>query len=193
MEHERRYELLVIGGSAGALQTVMEITSAIRSTSGLSIIVVLHRKPSEDDVLVSLLAAKSDFEVKEVDDKDDLKPGYIFIAPPDYHVLIEKDRTLSLDDSEKVNFSRPSIDVTFESAAEIVGERLICVLLSGANADGVAGLVTAKEKGAFIVVQDPSDSEFPVMPQQAVDQVSVDMLLNQNNLNALMSILNVSR
>ncbi|MGC3943538.1 MAG: chemotaxis protein CheB [Chryseolinea sp.] len=189
MFDKKQFELLVIGGSAGALQPVMDIIAAIRRDSALSVIVVLHRKASEDDVLISLLATRTHFVVKEVDDKDELTPGVIYIAPADYHVLVEKDRTLSLDDSEKVNFSRPSIDVTFESASAIVGEGLACVLLSGANADGVAGLVAAKRKGAFVVVQDPSYSEFPIMPQHAVDQVAVDMLLNQSNLNALMGIL----
>jgi len=189
MFSNKRYDLLVIGGSAGALQPVLDIVASIGKNSAVSVIVVLHRKPSEYDVLVSLLAARTHFHVKEVDDKDELTPGVVYIAPPDYHVLIEKDRTLSLDDSEKVNFSRPSIDVTFESASEVAGESLICVLLSGANADGAVGLAKAKRKGAFIVVQDPAYSEFAIMPQHAVDQIAVDMLLNQNNLNALIGLL----
>jgi two-component system chemotaxis response regulator CheB len=186
---EQKRTLLVIGGSAGALMPVLDIVSALRRTSALSVIVVLHRKQSDDTTLVDLLSARTVFQVKEIDDKDDLQHQHIYLAPADYHVLVEDDMTLSLDDSEKVNFSRPSIDVTFESASEVVGERLMCVLLSGANADGVAGLVAAKRKGAFIVVQDPSASEFPLMPQQALDLVPVDMLLNDRNLSALIDLL----
>lgn len=189
MGDRSRIRLVVIGGSAGALQPVLDIAYAIKDVSALSVIVVLHRRPSEEDVLVSLLSTRSTFVVREVEDKDELQPGVIYIAPPDYHVLLEKDGTLSLDDSEKVNFSRPSIDVTFESAAEIAGEQLMCILLSGANADGVEGMVTAKRKGARVVVQDPADSEFPTMPQHAIQQVSVDMLLNRHNLPALVSLL----
>ncbi|HTF20507.1 MAG TPA: chemotaxis protein CheB [Chryseolinea sp.] len=189
MHRKERYTLLVIGGSAGALLTALDIISALKPSSALSVVVVLHRKQTQEDTLVDLLTARTLYRVKEVDDKDELEPGCIYVAPADYHVLLEKDSTLSLDDSEKVNFSRPSIDVTFESAAEAMGSKLMCVLLSGANADGVAGLIAAKRKGAFIVVQDPAASEFPVMPQQAISQVTVDMLLNPRNLPVLIDLL----
>jgi two-component system chemotaxis response regulator CheB len=98
-------------------------------------------------------------------------------------VLIEKDRTLSLDDSEKVNFSRHSIDVTFDSASEVYGQALACVLLSGANADGVEGLKLAKHRGSLVLVQDPACAEVPFMPQQAIDNVAIDMILTPQNLN----------
>jgi two-component system chemotaxis response regulator CheB len=189
MHSKEEYALLVMGGSAGALVTVLDIVSLLRPTSALSVIVVLHRKQTEADTLLDLLSARSRLKVKEVDDKDELQGGCIYLAPADYHVLVERDRTLSLDDSEKVNFSRPSIDVTFESAADVMGVKLMCVLLSGANDDGVVGLGAAKRKGAFIVVQDPAASEFPVMPQHAIDRVKVDMLLNQHNLSALIDLL----
>lgn len=189
MHRKRKFTLLVIGGSAGALVTVLDIIALLKDTSALSVVVVLHRKQSSEDTLVELLSTRTRFLVKEIDDKDELQPGCIYVAPAEYHVLLEKDRTLSLDASEKVNFSRPSIDVTFESAAEVMGEQLMCVLLSGANADGVAGLAAAHKMGAFVVVQDPSDSEFPVMPQHAVEQVTVDMLLNHTNLPALIDLL----
>jgi len=183
------FSLLVIGGSAGALLPVLDLVSLLRYPSSLSVILVLHRKASDVDTLVELLASRTSFDVKDIDDKDSLRPGWIFVAPPDYHVLLEKDLTLSLDDSEKINFSRPSIDVTFESAATVLGGKVACLLLSGANADGVAGLVVAKSKGAFIAVQDPAESEFPVMPQQALAQVSVDMLVNQHTMRALSDLL----
>jgi two-component system chemotaxis response regulator CheB len=118
-----------------------------------------------------------------------LSPGVIYLAPADYHVLIERDHTITLDDSEKINFSRPSIDVTFESAAEIYGSSLLCMLLSGANADGVSGLQAARKKGAYIIVQDPATAEVSYMPRQAVENVSVDLLLNEKNLTELPKLL----
>lgn len=183
------FELMVIGGSAGSLLTVIEIVSHLQENATCSVVVVLHRKPMESDMLVNLLSARTKLKVKEVDDKDELRPGCIYVAPPDYHVLLEKDRSLSLDYSEKVHFSRPSIDVTLESAAQVMANKLVCVLLSGANADGVAGLICAKQLGAFIAVQDPAASEFPLMPQLAIDQVAVDMLLNHQNIPALIGLL----
>lgn len=189
MEATKRHTLLVIGGSAGALLMLLDIVQGLPSSAALSVLVVLHRKYTEPDTLVALIADRTSFQVREVEDKDILIPGHIFIAPPDYHVLMEKDGTLSLDDSEKVNFSRPSIDVTFDSVSEVWGDKLVCILLSGANADGAAGLAKAKNKGAYIVVQDPATSEFPMMPQQAINQVSVDMLLNKQNLSQLFRLL----
>lgn len=190
MDAKGKYELLVIGGSAGSLSMVLQILPRLRPEMYLSVIVVLHRKQAVEDTLVELLAGRTSYIVKEADDKDELVPGVIYIAPPEYHVLVEKDRSLSLDTSEKVNYSRPSIDVTFESAAEAYGGSLVCLLLSGANADGVQGLWLAKQAGAFIAVQDPGSAEFPMMPQEAVDKVPVDILLHSDNLSTLMYIFN---
>lgn len=189
MNSKRNFSLLVIGGSAGALLTVLDIVSMLEKNMAFSVVVVLHRKQTEVDTLIDLISSRSDFMVKEVEDKDELKEGWIYVAPPDYHVLLEKNAVFSLDASEKVNYSRPSIDVTFESAADVIGDGLMCVLLSGANADGVAGLVFAKSQGAFIVVQDPAVCEFPFMPQHAIDEVAVDMLLNKDNMPLMIALL----
>jgi two-component system chemotaxis response regulator CheB len=136
-----------------------------------------------------MFSHRTEFEVREIGDKDELTPGVIYIAPADYHVLIEKDKTFTLDDSEKINYSRPSIDVTFECASEVYGEKLLCVLLSGANADGVNGLIAAKKHSAYIVVQDPKTAEVPFMPQSAVDRVDVDLLLDEKNLQQVTELL----
>jgi two-component system chemotaxis response regulator CheB len=174
---------ILIGGSAGSLSMVLRIVPLLRKSMNVSVLIVMHRMPStEDNVLQEVLASRTSFEVREVDDKDQLQPGIIYIAPPDYHVLLEKDGTLTLDDSEKVNFSRPSIDVTFESAAEVFGPSLICVLLSGANADGVSGLVKVKEKGGCVVIQDPASADFAFMPQKALEKVKADLLITENNV-----------
>jgi two-component system chemotaxis response regulator CheB len=181
--------LLVIGGSAGSLSMVLKIIPLLKKEMNLSVIIIFHRKPSEETALLNVLSTRTTYLVKEADDKDDILPEMIYVAPADYHVLIEKDKTISLDDSEKINYSRPSIDVTFESASEVYGSDLVCILLSGANADGMAGLVAAKKAGALIIVQDPASAEVPFMPQQAVDNVPIDLLINENNLHTLLRLL----
>nr|WP_315824569.1 chemotaxis protein CheB [Paraflavitalea speifideiaquila] len=104
-------------------------------------------------------------------------PHTIYIAPTDYHLLLEKDRSFSLDVSEKVNYSRPSIDTTFESAAEVYGPSLLGILLSGANADGVEGMKRIKSLGGTCLVQDPETADVDYMPRKALQQVKVDIIL----------------
>lgn len=188
MGANRKYELIVIGGSAGSLAMVLQILSVITIDMKIAIIIVLHRKQTEDTILVELLSTRTKFNVKEADDKDEILPGTIYVAPAGYHVLIEKNKILSLDSSEKVNFSRPSIDVTFESAADVYGNGMAAILLSGANSDGVQGLIVARRHGSLIVVQDPDSAEFPVMPRTAVANVPVDLMLHENNLRTLVSL-----
>jgi two-component system chemotaxis response regulator CheB len=178
-------ELIVIGGSAGSLSVVMKIIRLLKKEMNFAIVIVFHRKQSEDDTLIEILGKRTDFRVKEADDKDDITPGVIYVAPADYHLLIEKNKVITLDDSEKVNYSRPSIDVTFESAADVFGDRLVCILLSGANADGAEGLKKAKSAGALVVVQDPATAEVPFMPAQALLRVNPDLIFSLNNIEKL--------
>lgn len=175
-------KLLVIGGSAGALVMALKLVPLLKPEMNLSVIVVFHRKASEDNVLLDVLRSRTSFTIKEADDKDEVTSGMIYLAPADYHLLLEKDRSITLDDSEKINYSRPSIDATFESAAEAYGASLTCVLLSGANADGVSGLSIAKRHGARIVIQDPASAEVPYMPETALQYVSPDFLLSPDTL-----------
>ncbi|RAW00022.1 chemotaxis protein CheB [Pseudochryseolinea flava] len=182
-----RFDLLVIGGSAGSLSVVMKIIPLLKPSLNLATVIVFHRKQSDDSALIEVLAGRTDCRVKEADDKDDLLPAHIYVAPADYHVLIEKNKTITLDFSEKINYSRPSIDLSFDSAAEVYGPRLACLLLSGANADGVDGLLSAKRQGAFIMVQNPSTAEVPYMPQQAVEKVSCDLLIDPDNLKEFLA------
>lgn len=185
--NNKPYELMVIGGSAGSLGVVLNILPHLKKEMDTCVIVVFHRKSAEDATLVEMFSHRTELTVREMGDKDEILPGVIYLAPPDYHVLIEKDKTITLDDSEKINYSRPSIDVTFECAAEVYGEKLICVLLSGANADGVDGLVKARKLGAYIVVQDPESAEVPFMPQSAVNTVEIDLILNDKNPQQLIN------
>ena len=183
----RPEKLIIIGGSAGSLSMVLRLLPVFRKGDKHCVILVFHRKESEMS-LADLLNQRTELTVKEAEDKEMLQYDSVFIAPGDYHLLIEKNGMLSLDDSEKVNHSRPSIDVTFESAAEAYGERLICILLSGANADGAQGLLAVKEAGGKVIIQSPASAEVAFMPQQALNIVQPDLLLDENNMNSIFSL-----
>jgi len=175
-------KLLVIGGSAGSLEVLLQLLPALDTSWPLSMIIVLHRKSDSDSLLTELLSTRTKLSVKEAEEKDVLMPGVIYITPSDYHLLIEPDYSLTLDDSEKVNYSRPSIDVTFASAAEVFGDRLYCILLSGANIDGAGGLAAAGELGAFTAVQDPEEAEVSFMPRYALNSTAVDRVLTMQEM-----------
>jgi two-component system chemotaxis response regulator CheB len=169
--------VIVIGGSAGSLEVILNITNCLPLFATAIIIIVVHRKIDNDSILEDLVAYKTLYAVKEVEDKDAIIPGTIYIAPPDYHLLIENKNTFSLDSSEKIHFSRPSIDVTFESVAEIFTNHVMGILLSGANADGAAGLACIKELGGHTLVQNPASAEMSIMPQQAINRNIVDRIV----------------
>ena len=133
-------------------------------------------------MLRNLLSSQTSSKVYEIEDKQTLLPACIYLAPPNYHLLFEKELHCSLDNSEKINFSRPSIDVAFESASRVFGARLVCILLSGANADGVEGMKKAKKNGGMLVVQNPKTAIVAFMPQQAILQCSVDRVLNGEDM-----------
>jgi two-component system, chemotaxis family, protein-glutamate methylesterase/glutaminase len=177
------HSLLAIGGSAGSLSMTLKIIPLLKIEMNLAVIIIFHRRPSEDTTLIDLFSERTVYRVKEAEEKEVILPGVIYLAPADYHLLIERDFTFSLDVSEKINYSRPSIDITFESAAEVYSDRLGCLLLSGANADGVEGLQRAKALGSTILVQDPLCAEVPYMPQEAVNKVPIDLLINDANLS----------
>ena len=179
--------LVAIGGSAGSLAMVLKILPHLNVTLQIPVVAVFHRKSSGNTTLIEVLSTRTGFEVSEIEDKGSISPNVFYVAPADYHVLIEKDYSFTLDDSEKVNYSRPSIDVTFESAADAYGENLTCILLSGANADGVNGLKRARQKGACIIVQDPAFAQVPYMPQQAVLQLTPDYILRPDNVQTIIA------
>lgn len=181
-----RYEALLIGGSAGSLEVVLQLLPALRTDLELAIIIVMHRKNGES-LLVGLLDGKTPWPVKEAEEKELLEKGKIYIAPADYHLMIENDKTLSLDFSEKVHYSRPSIDVTFETAAESYGAATMAVLLSGANADGVKGLYRIKKVGGLTIVQHPDDAVVSYMPQQAIDFFEVDYIAATQEIAAIIN------
>lgn len=178
----RKCSALIIGGSAGSLDVLLEIFPDLSSDINFPIILVTHRKTGNDSLLSDLLKNRTKLTVNEAEEKERILPGNVYIAPADYHLLIEENHTISLDYSEKINYSRPSIDVTFQSAAEIFKDELVCILLSGSNADGVAGLKIANSFGGLVVVQNPKTAIMPYMPQQAVNEVKPVVVLDAFNM-----------
>jgi two-component system, chemotaxis family, protein-glutamate methylesterase/glutaminase len=177
--------IVLIGGSAGSLEALLQFLPLLRADLPFPIVIIMHRKASGDASLGELLGIKTGLRFKEIEDKDSLNAGTIYIAPGDYHLLFEKDKqTLSLDYSEKVNFSRPSIDVCFSSAADVFGSGLTGILLSGANADGTEGLAAIRAAGGITIVQHPEEAEVSIMPQHAIDKnVAAHILYNEEIAN----------
>jgi two-component system, chemotaxis family, protein-glutamate methylesterase/glutaminase len=175
-------ELMVIGGSAGSLDVILHTLPAIKLNLPFAILIVIHRKGSLNSALTDLLANKTKIPVTEVEEKEPVLPSRIYLAPADYHLLIESDKTFSFDSSEKVNYSRPSIDMSFESAAEIYKNRLVGLLLSGANTDGTDGLLAIKKFGGTTAIQDPAEAKVPLMPETALKTVKIDRILKNNEI-----------
>jgi two-component system chemotaxis response regulator CheB len=183
------FKVVIIGGSAGSLNALMQILPQLAVIKSFALVIVVHRKSTDEQTFEELIEMKSTVKVKKVEDKVMLIPGFIYIAPSNYHLLFEKNQTLSLDTSEKVNYSRPSIDVSFESAAEIYKKQLTGILLSGSNSDGTEGLKAIKNQGGTIIVQNPDSADMPFMPNHAIQNTVPDHVLNiQEILQFILSI-----
>lgn len=165
----RKIQALVIGGSAGAVGALLEILPSLPRDCPLAVMVVVHLPPDCDSILASLLNSRCHIPVKEAEDKEPVSPGMIYLAPPNYHLLVEPDFRLSLSQDEPVLYSRPAIDVLFESAADAYGDSLAGLILTGASSDGACGLRAVHEAGGLAFVQSPASSEATAMPQAALD------------------------
>lgn len=174
--------LIVIGGSAGSLDVILRVLPLLKNHLQVSVIIVLHRKTSDENILTELLAAKTTLPVKEVEDGELMIAGTIYIAPADYHLLVEKEGGLWLDASEKINYSRPSIDVTFESAANAYKACVTAIILSGGNADGSEGMKIVKKYGGTCLAQNPATATAPYMPQHAINHVAIDSILDAEEI-----------
>lgn len=178
-----KFDFVAIGGSAGSLQVVLEILPRLNFPLNYPIVLVFHRKSSPTDVsLIQLLQAKSLHPVKEAEDKESINPGQIYVAPANYHLLVEPDGSFSLDVSEKVNFSRPSIDITFSTSAEVYKNKTLAILLSGANSDGVEGMLKVKAHNGFCIAQTPSTAQVDYMPLQAIDQQACHLVMTPEGM-----------
>jgi two-component system chemotaxis response regulator CheB len=195
MEKNKRVtncKVVIIGGSAGSLQALLQILPFIEKPVSFAIVIVVHRKNSDEQTLEDLIALKSKIKVKEVEDKVKLEAGFIYIAPSNYHLLFEKEETLSLDTSEKINYSRPSIDVSFESAAEIYGQNLVGILLSGSNSDGTVGSRAIQATGGISVVQNPLSADMPFMPNNAILHTAPDFVLTTEEILEFIKGINIA-
>ena len=162
--------IVVVGASAGAVEALSAILPALPSTFRPPVVVVVHMGPRDRGLLPELFGSRCALNVKEASDKEPLQPGTIYFAPADYHLLIEREGTLALSSDELVNFSRPSIDVLFDSAAELSGPPVAALVLSGANADGASGARAIFDRGGVVMVQSPETSYCDVMPKAAIER-----------------------
>ncbi len=177
MAPSRGYRTAAIGSSAGGMSALSRILSGLPEDLPLAVIVAQHQHPDSDDFLPLHLDDKCLMRVKEADEKEPIAAGTVYFAPPDYHLLIETNETFSLSTAERVNHSRPSIDVLFESAAGVFESALIGVVLTGANADGAEGMRAVKQCGGTTVVQDPETAECDIMPRAAIAACTIDHIL----------------
>ncbi len=164
----RRPALVVVGGSSGAVEVLQRLMTGLTSSFAPAMVVVLHLPPGSRGLLHELLSAPSRPPMKVAEDKEPIAPGTIYFAAPGYHLLVESGGTFALSLDELVHFSRPSIDVLFETAAEAYGDRVLGIVLSGANHDGAAGLQAVNAAGGSTVIQHPSTAEARTMPEAAL-------------------------
>ncbi len=185
---KNKVKLILIGGSAGSLEVLLQVLPKLREDIHIPIVIVLHRKSTDDSLLTDLLSSRVNIPVREIEEKEPVAQG-IYIAPADYHLLFEEDGTFSFDDSEKVNYSRPSIDVVFESAAQVYGASLLAILLSGANADGAKGCKSVIAEGGITIVQDPEEAEVAYMPQQAINENAASYTMRSGGIAGFLNAL----
>jgi len=182
----RNYKAVVIGGSAGSFQGITRILSEMPDNFPLPIIMCLHRLKHVRNGFVEALSLKSIAEVIEPYDKESVKRGKVYLAPANYHLAIELGNYFSLSTEEMINNSRPSIDVTLNSAAYVYRDKLIGILLSGANRDGGLGMKCIKEKGGLTIVQDPEECMIDAMPKAALSVTSIDHVMKIDEIIALL-------
>lgn len=166
-----------MGVSSGGLNAMKILFSLLPVNFGVPIILVQHISARSDNQWINLLNGKTNLHIKEADEKEKIETGNIYVAPANYHLMIEKNKTFSLTIDERVNFARPSIDVMFESAAETYRDKLIGVVLTGSNNDGTKGIKRIQEYGGLTIVQDPQTAESPYMPASAIAAIKPDYIL----------------
>ncbi len=163
-----RIDAIAIGASAGGVEALGRLLPALPHDLRASVFVVLHLPRERPSLLVDIFQPKCARPVREAEDKEPVVPGTVYLAPPDYHLLVDAGPQLSLSADEPVHFSRPSIDVLFESAVDVFGRRLLAILLTGANTDGAEGAAAAERAGALTIVQQPDTAQVALMPEAAL-------------------------
>ncbi len=176
------YKALIIGGSAGSFQVVTKIISSLPANYPLPVILCLHRLKHVRSGFVEALSIKAKMPIVEPNDKDSIKSGKIYLAPANYHLYIELGNKFALSTEESVNHSRPSIDLSFISAAYNYKRKLIGIILSGANKDGAMGLKSVKDNGGLTIVQDPNECQVPTMTLASMNATNVDHVFGTNRI-----------
>jgi len=177
-----KYECVIIGGSAGSFTTISQILEKLNNSFKLPIIIVQHIQNDTDYFFIEHYRNVCKRDVVLVDNMADIKEGGIYIAPANYHLLVENKRLLVLSSDEKVRYSRPSIDVLFESASEVFTDSLISIILTGANNDGSYGSECVRKHGGLTIAQDPKEAKFDDMPKGAIETGSIDKVLTINQI-----------
>jgi two-component system chemotaxis response regulator CheB len=165
-------DAIVIGASAGAVEALSRILPLLPADCPFSVLVVVHIPADRSDLLAPLFQPKCQLAVKEAEDKEPILPGRIYFAPSNYHLLVEADRRVSLSVDDPVLYSRPSIDVLFETAADAYGARLVGIILTGASEDGAEGLRAIARAGGVALVENPAGALAPTMPRAALARCS---------------------
>jgi two-component system chemotaxis response regulator CheB len=178
----RGFELVVIGGSAGGIEVLNVLLAALPVSFAPAVMIVTHLPPDSPSYLVHAFAHRCALPVLEPDAGEQILPGRVHVAPPGYHMLVEVDRTVALSTDAAVRFSRPSIDVLFDSAAAVYGERLLAILLSGANDDGARGLTRVRALGGTAWVQSPESAGSPEMPRAAIERGAADSIYSPETM-----------
>jgi two-component system, chemotaxis family, protein-glutamate methylesterase/glutaminase len=186
----RRPQAIVIGGSAGGVEALAALLPALPAGLHVPVLVVLHLPRERPSLLVEIFSPRCALPVREALDKDPIEPGTVYFAPADYHLLVDTGPRLALSLDEPVHYSRPSIDVLFESAADVYGAGLLGIVLTGASQDGADGLAAVHRAGGLTAVQHPSDAQSPFMPQAALRLTpAVDHVLPLQDLARLLGSL----
>ena len=181
-------KILLLGGSAGSFKLLFRAVKYFTPSLNKTVIIIIHRKKNFLSEIEKLFAEHSRMYLREVGDKDSIENNAIYIAPANYHTLVESETQFSLDVSDAVWYSKPSIDVTFESAADVFKNKCTAILLSGANQDGAEGLLKLRKQGSLTIVQDPADAEMADMPNAAINIKAADYILNTEEIFQLLQI-----
>ena len=184
-----RITAVVIGASAGGVEALSVLLPALSPGTTAAVMVVLHLPRERRSLLVEIFRAKCALPVHEAQDKAPVMEGTIYFAPPDYHLLVDDGPQMALSVDEPVHYSRPSIDVLFESAADVFGEKLLGIVLTGGNADGSAGLAAIGAAGGITAVQDPATAQVPLMPDSAIAAAAPDHVLPLSGIATLLRAL----
>jgi two-component system chemotaxis response regulator CheB len=189
VEKRKKYQAIVVGTSAGGFHAVSEILGTLPTDFPVPVVVVQHRAKESQDLFEEVLQRKCRITIRQADEKEHIESGNVYVAPPNYHLLIEMDRTFSLSSDPPVQYSRPSIDVLFETAAFTYRDKLIGIILTGSNSDGAAGISAIRKMGGLTIAQDPAEAQYALMTQASIDTKHVQHVWRLKEIGEFLQIL----